>query len=91
MRAIYAQKRHRTSLAESTSLRVAEATARMRYLTGTITCSRCGKMRPSSLFRGRNKVPYPGREMLCRTCQAGWWRTGSDDRSAKRSIDLRGD
>jgi hypothetical protein len=46
----------------------------------TLRCSRCGLDRPVSLFRGRNKVSYPGRELLCRTCQAEWLR----EREAKR-------
>jgi hypothetical protein len=46
-------------------------------MTETLTCTRCGRTRPAGLFRGRIKVSYEGRELLCRTCQAIWWRERS--------------
>ena len=40
----------------------------------TLRCTRCGKDRPLNRFRGRHKLLYEGRELLCRTCQTEWWR-----------------
>src|SRR5687768_1163865 len=48
-----------------------------RPMTEAVTCSRCGRTRPAGLFRGRLKVSFEGRELLCRTCQAIWWRERS--------------
>ena len=55
----------------------------------TITCSHCGRDRPTRLFRGRHKIVVPEREMICRTCQAEWWRAGErrSEGTAPRPID----
>jgi superfamily II helicase len=50
------------------------ALLRLRYMGGTLTCTLCRRERPVSLFTGRLKIVYDGREMVCRTCQAEWWR-----------------
>jgi len=44
-------------------------------------CPTCGRDRPRSRFRSRNKLALPGREVMCRSCEREWWaRQLSDGR-----------
>jgi hypothetical protein len=36
-------------------------------------CPACGRDRPRSRFRGRNKLELAGRVVMCRSCERDWW------------------
>jgi hypothetical protein len=40
-------------------------------------CPACGRDRPRSRFRGRNKLELPGRDVMCRSCEREWRAAGS--------------
>ena len=42
-------------------------------------CPACGRDRPISRFRGRNKVPVEGRVITCRSCEREWWAARGEE------------
>ena len=63
-----------TGRAVSTAIETEPATFRkLPPVPGHMHCPACGRDRPISRFRGRNKVPVEGREIKCRSCEREWW------------------
>jgi hypothetical protein len=52
-----------------------------------LLCPRCGRERPRSRFRGRNKIPVDGRLIMCRSCERDWWsRHARNDADAAAEV-----